>query len=178
MPKSPTQPCSLPFPPRPPVLFLADELQCASDQRGLASDDIILTRILHICIYFQGGREIAFDCPLQLTFRRWRRQFPAIFCGWLLLGVEAKSRGPVISHPRPRFPATLTGVWPGSQVPRTGHLPPEASLSRHAGWRGAWKPGSSDPVTPVNPSIRHPTGSSPQRTGIQTRSCHVAPPAP
>ena len=68
-------------------------------------------------------------CPLFLTFRRWRRRFPAIFCGWLTRGVGAGSLGP-------------------------GHLPPEASLPRHAGWCGVWKPGPSDPVTPVNSSTR------------------------
>ena len=66
---------------------------------------------------------------LPLTFRKWRRRFPAIFCGWLVRGVGARPLGP-------------------------SHLAPEVSLPRHAGWRGVWKPGPSVPVTPVNSSTR------------------------
>ncbi len=64
-----------------------------------------------------------------LTFRKWRRRFPGIFCGWLVRGVGAGPLGP-------------------------SHLAPEASLPRRASWRGVWKPGPSVPVTPVNSSTR------------------------
>jgi hypothetical protein len=89
----------------------------------------------------------------ELTFRRWRRRFPAIFCGWLTRGVGARSLGPGHLPPEaslPRHAGWCVGA--GSLGP--GHLPPEASLPRHAGWRGVWKPGPSDPVTPVNSSTR------------------------
>ena len=56
---------------------------------------------------------------VSLIFRRWRRPFSAIFCGWLTRGVGA---GPL----------------------RPGHLPPEASVSRHAAGAGC---GSQAPRT-------------------------------
>ena len=65
----------------------------------------------------------------DLTFRRWRQRFPAIFCGRLTRGVGAMSLRP-------------------------GHLPLVASLPRHAGWCLSWEPGPSDSVTPVNSSTR------------------------
>ena len=80
--------------------------------------------------------------------------FPRFSAAGWCVAWEPGPSDPVTSHPKPRFPATLAGAWRGSQVPRTGHLPPEASFPRHAGWRGVWKPGPSDPVTPVNSSTR------------------------
>ena len=72
------------------------------------------------------SREI---CVLELTFRKWRRRFPAIFCGWLVRGVGARPLGP-------------------------SHLAPEASLPRHAGWRGVWKSQVLRSRSPVNSSTR------------------------
>ena len=46
----------------------------------------------------------------------------------------------------------MRGVGARSLGP--GHVAREASFPRHAGWRGVWKPGPSDPVTPVNSSTR------------------------
>src|SRR5271157_4315049 len=80
--------------------------------------------------------------------------FPRFSAAGSRVAWEPGPSDPVTSHPKPRFPATLAGGWRGSQVPRTGHLPPEASFPRHAGWRGVWKPGPSDPVTLVNSSTQ------------------------
>jgi prepilin-type N-terminal cleavage/methylation domain-containing protein len=64
---------------------------------------------------------------LVLTFRRLRRQFPAIFYGRLTCGVGARSV-------------------------RRGHLRPQASFPPHAGWCVVWEPGPSN-RSPPTPSL-------------------------
>ena len=58
---------------------------------------------------------------IQLTFRRWSRQFPAIFCGPLSRGVGARSLELVISHLRPRVPAPLAVRGVGARSLGSGH---------------------------------------------------------
>jgi len=57
-----------------------------------------------------------------------RGNFPRFSAtGWRVAWKPGPS-DPVNSHPKPRFPAPLAGAWSGSQVPRPGYLPPEASF--------------------------------------------------
>src|SRR5208337_4938452 len=70
----------------------------------------------------------------------------------------------------------LADAWRGRRVPRT-RSPPTRSLASPPRWlaRGvearSLGPGHTG-------ELINPTGPLPQRTGLQTRSCHVAPPAP
>ncbi len=57
----------------------------------------------------------------QLTFRRWRRQFPAIFCGWLAWGVGAKPRRPGHVPPEASVPATWLARGVGARPLGPGH---------------------------------------------------------
>src|SRR5208283_4838148 len=69
----------------------------------------------------------------------------------------------------------LAHAWRGSQVPRTRSRPTR-SLASPPRWLvagvGARSLGPGHTGELINP-----TGPLPQRTGLQTRSCHVAPPA-
>ena len=64
----------------------------------------------------EAAAETGIEQPIlavDLTFRRWRRRFPAIFRGSLVRGVGARSLGPghrstEASRPMPRG---LTGTW-------------------------------------------------------------------
>ena len=56
----------------------------------------------------------------KLTFRRLRRQFPAIFCGWLTLGVWGRPLGPAYLPPDTSLSLPRSLVRGGeNQVPRT-----------------------------------------------------------
>lgn len=78
----------------------------------------------------------------QLIFRRWRRQFPAIFRGWLTRGVGARSLGPSL-------------------------FPPEASLSRHAGWCVVCEPGPWNQSSPTRSLVSSPRWLA---RGVEARS--------